>query len=150
MAVESAGTGEFRYLPGFGDYWEHEAVVRRTIKFNPGLCYPQLTKVVRCCPPEDCDGTDSLKELLKCLETPSLMTGEQAYYRDLDLNRPSILSLQIGVQRFVMSRLAEFRPARCQMQPGTMTSPRAIRRAVRVSVAEYSSRLLPSLYRMRT
>ena len=59
------------YQYDFGDSWEHEVVVEKTVAPEPGRKYPLCLDGARACPPEDCGGAGGYGELLDILADPS-------------------------------------------------------------------------------
>ena len=62
--------GKFRYEYDFGDGWEHDVRVDKTLP-SVGVGTPHLTGGARACPPEDCGGPWGYQDLLDVLEDPS-------------------------------------------------------------------------------
>ncbi|MFC4006168.1 plasmid pRiA4b ORF-3 family protein [Nonomuraea purpurea] len=54
----------------FGDSWEHELVVERTMEAEDGVAYPVVVAGEGACPPEDCGGTWGYREFRKALADP--------------------------------------------------------------------------------
>ncbi len=67
-----ADTGDsFTYAYDFGDGWEHEVTVEKSIPLPPGMTLPACIDGRRACPPEDCGGPWGYMELLRVLGDPS-------------------------------------------------------------------------------
>jgi hypothetical protein len=61
----------FRYAYDFGDNWQLEVVIEKSIPFAAGMTVPACIDGRRACPPEDCGGTGGYQELLEILADPS-------------------------------------------------------------------------------
>src|SRR5262249_14519979 len=44
------------YEYDFGDSWQHDVILERTLEPKPGIKYPICLEGERACPPEDCGG----------------------------------------------------------------------------------------------
>lgn len=62
---------KFRYTYDFGDDWEHEIVVEKTLVAGPGETYPSCTGGEGACPPEDCGGVWGYADLKEALADPA-------------------------------------------------------------------------------
>jgi hypothetical protein len=63
-----AGEGSsFRYTYDFGDGWDHKIVVEKVLPAGSIQTVPACIDGRRACPPEDCGGTWSFRELLEIL-----------------------------------------------------------------------------------
>jgi len=60
----------FTYEYDFGDSWEHEIVVEKTLEPEPKVKYPRCVEGARACPPEDCGGTWGYADFLKAIADP--------------------------------------------------------------------------------
>ncbi len=69
QVVGRAGA-KFGYEYDFGDSWEHELHVEKTMTVDPGKSYPVCTDGQRACPPEDCGGVWGYARLLEVLQDP--------------------------------------------------------------------------------
>lgn len=58
------------YEYDFGDGWQHIVTLEATVKPEPGVTYPRLTKGKSACPPEDCGGPWAYVELRENLNNP--------------------------------------------------------------------------------
>ncbi len=58
-------TQKFEYEYEFGDSWEHEIVVEKTLQPEPGASYPICVACERACPPEDCGGVGGIRNFWK-------------------------------------------------------------------------------------
>jgi hypothetical protein len=65
------GVTRFSYEYDFGDGWEHEVLIEKTLPAKPNMSYPSVIKGKRACPPEDCGGVWGYAELLEILDNPS-------------------------------------------------------------------------------
>lgn len=60
----------FRYVYDFGDNWDHDIRVEKSLAPEKGVTYPRCVKGKRACPPEDCGGPWGYAELLEILSNP--------------------------------------------------------------------------------
>ena len=67
---EIAGAGRIRYTYDFGDNWEHDIIVEKTLPAGEFATVPDCIDGRRACPPEDCGGPWGYAELLKILADP--------------------------------------------------------------------------------
>lgn len=58
------------YEYDFGDGWEHELRIEKTIPAEPAAHYPRCLAGERACPPEDCGGPPGYEHLLEVLRDP--------------------------------------------------------------------------------
>lgn len=58
------------YEYDFGDGWEHEMKIEKTVSAEPAVRYPRCTAGSRACPPEDCGGPWGYEHLLEVLRDP--------------------------------------------------------------------------------
>ena len=58
------------YEYDFGDSWEHDVVLEKTLPIEKGVRYPQVIAGKRACPPEDCGGVPGYYEFLEALQDP--------------------------------------------------------------------------------
>jgi hypothetical protein len=61
------GHDRFAYEYDFGDSWDHDVVVERTITAAPGLVFGVCLDGRQACPPEDCGGSGGYADLLGIL-----------------------------------------------------------------------------------
>jgi len=61
---------EFTYEYDFGDSWEHEVLIEKTLPAEPRKRYPLCIVGRRACPPEDCGGIWGYAELLEVIQDP--------------------------------------------------------------------------------
>ncbi|MFD0785546.1 plasmid pRiA4b ORF-3 family protein, partial [Micromonospora azadirachtae] len=67
-----APTGDkLRYTYDFGDNWEHDILVEKTLERDPSVAYPRCVGGRRAAPPEDCGGVWGYAELLEILGDPT-------------------------------------------------------------------------------
>jgi len=59
---------KFKYIYDFGDDWEHAIVVEKISVKQAGKNYPLCTDGEMNCPPEDCGGAWSFRELMKIVK----------------------------------------------------------------------------------
>ncbi len=65
-----AAKRKFRYEYDFGDGWEHEVVVEKTLPPDPAFKYSVCLAGENACPPEDCGGIGGFYRLLEALADP--------------------------------------------------------------------------------
>ena len=61
----------------FGDSWEHDLKIEKTLPPEPGAHYPRCLKGSRACPPEDCGGPWGYQNLLDALKDPKHENHEE-------------------------------------------------------------------------
>ncbi len=61
----------FTYEYDFGDSWQHEIVLEKTLEPEPQVKYPRCIEGERACPPEDCGGVWSYAEFLEAIADPN-------------------------------------------------------------------------------
>ena len=69
--VVDGGIKKFRYTYDFGDNWEHDIQVEKTLHSEPGVRYPHCTDGKRASPPEDCGGPWGYGDFLEAIQNPS-------------------------------------------------------------------------------
>lgn len=62
---------KFEYEYDFGDSWEHDIVVEKTLQPEPGASYPVCLAGERACPPEDCGGLWGYQDFLEAIMNPA-------------------------------------------------------------------------------
>ncbi|MQA13389.1 MAG: hypothetical protein GEV09_04215 [Pseudonocardiaceae bacterium] len=67
--VTGEGT-KIEYTYDFGDSWDHEILVERTLTAGDGDRYPTCLAGAGACPPEDCGGTGGYERLREILADP--------------------------------------------------------------------------------
>lgn len=70
--------GPAGYIYDFGDDWEHELVLERTLPAEPGTRYPVCLAGEGACPPEDCGGVWGYMELRDALADPDHERHEES------------------------------------------------------------------------
>jgi hypothetical protein len=60
----------FTYEYDFGDSWQHEIVLEKTLEPEPDVGYPRCVEGERACPPEDCGGVWGYAEFLEAIADP--------------------------------------------------------------------------------
>jgi hypothetical protein len=60
----------FTYEYDFGDSWQHEIVLEKTLEPEPKVRYPRCIEGERACPPEDCGGVWGYAEFLEAVADP--------------------------------------------------------------------------------
>jgi len=58
------------YLYDFGDSWEHEVLLEKSLPLEPDTHYPVCLEGARASPPEDCGGAWGYAELLEIVKNP--------------------------------------------------------------------------------
>ena len=69
--VVKSGVTRFLYTYDFGDGWEHELAIEKTLPAEAEKSYPACIAGKRACPPEDCGGVWGYQELLEILADPA-------------------------------------------------------------------------------
>jgi hypothetical protein len=65
------GIGDkLRYTYDFGDDWEHDVLLEKVLRADPGTPYPVCTAGKGACPPEDCGGVGGYASLKETLAGP--------------------------------------------------------------------------------
>jgi len=62
---------KFRYTYDFGDNWEIDIKVEKTLDPDPGVVYPRALAGAHAGPPEDCGGPWGYAQLLEVLADPT-------------------------------------------------------------------------------
>jgi Plasmid pRiA4b ORF-3-like protein len=60
----------FTYEYEFGDGWQHEIVLEKTLEPEPKVKYPRCIEGKRACPPEDCGGAWGYSDFLQAMADP--------------------------------------------------------------------------------
>lgn len=68
--VVQRAKARFTYLYDFGDGWEHEIVVEKSLPPESGVNYPVCRAGEQHCPPEDCGGAYGYEEFLEAIRNP--------------------------------------------------------------------------------
>jgi len=68
--VAAAGDA-FVYEYDFGDGWEYELKIEKSLPADPAIHYPRCIGGERACPPEDCGGPPGYEDLLEALGDPA-------------------------------------------------------------------------------
>ena len=58
------------YEYDFGDSWQHEIVLEKTLEPEPKVKYPRCVEGARACPPEDCGGIWGYADFLEAISDP--------------------------------------------------------------------------------
>ena len=61
----------FTYEYDFGDSWQHEIVLEKTLESEPDVAYPRCIDGARACPPEDVGGIWGYAEFLEAISDPN-------------------------------------------------------------------------------
>jgi hypothetical protein len=67
----------FTYEYDFGDSWQHEIVLEKTLEPEGQFNYPRCIDGERACPPEDCGGVWGYAELLEAIRDPKHVSHEE-------------------------------------------------------------------------
>lgn len=62
--------GKFTYTYDFGDNWEHDLVVEKTLPPDESERYPRCLAGARACPPEDVGGIPGYEDFLEAINDP--------------------------------------------------------------------------------
>ena len=65
------GKHDSTYEYDFGDSWQHEIVLEKTLEPEPQVKYPRCIEGERACPPEDCGGVWGYAEFLEAIADPA-------------------------------------------------------------------------------
>jgi hypothetical protein len=68
--VLSTSKRKIRYEYDFGDSWEHEIVLEKSLPRDLTVKYPRCTGGARACPPEDCGGVGGYADFLEAIANP--------------------------------------------------------------------------------
>jgi hypothetical protein len=68
--LAAAGVKKLKYTYDFGDTWDHQVTVEKTVPREPGVKYPRCTAGARNCPPDDCGGFPGYERMLYILGHP--------------------------------------------------------------------------------
>ena len=68
--IASGGPTTFTYQYDFGDDWEHDVKLEKTLPPEAKVKYPRCLAGERACPPEDCGGVYGYENLLDALREP--------------------------------------------------------------------------------
>lgn len=68
--IIAQGHKKFVYLYDFGDGWEHQIQVEKTLPPQPKVKSPRCIKGKRACPPEDCGGPWGYQSFLETISNP--------------------------------------------------------------------------------
>ena len=69
--VKTGRKVRFIYEYDFGDSWQHEIVLEKTLEPEPGITYPRCIEGERACPPEDVGGIWGYAEFLDAISDPN-------------------------------------------------------------------------------
>jgi Plasmid pRiA4b ORF-3-like protein len=58
------------YEYDFGDSWQHDIVLEKTLEPEPKVKYPRCVEGARACPPEDCGGIGGYADFLEAISDP--------------------------------------------------------------------------------
>ena len=74
MRLSQALTGKKKprivYEYDFGDSWQHDIVLEKTLDPEPKVKYPRCVEGARACPPEDCGGIGGYADFLEAISDP--------------------------------------------------------------------------------
>jgi pRiA4b ORF-3-like protein len=71
QVVKGGRKVRFTYEYDFGDSWQHEIVLEKTLEPEPQVKYPRCIEGERACPPEDCGGVWGYAEFLEAIADPA-------------------------------------------------------------------------------
>lgn len=69
--IVAQGYKKFTYLYDFGDGWQHQIQIEKTLSPEAKTKYPRCTKGKRACPPEDCGGPWGYESFLEAIQNPA-------------------------------------------------------------------------------
>lgn len=69
--------GRFTYGYHFGEGWQVEIKVEKTVTVQKGQAYPHCLAGERGGPPEDCGGLEAFHDMLACLKEPDTDLGRE-------------------------------------------------------------------------
>ncbi len=69
--AQQSGVARFRYTYDFGDDWDHEVTIEKTLPAEEGKAYPACVAGKRACPPEDCGGVWGYQDIIDILANPN-------------------------------------------------------------------------------
>jgi Plasmid pRiA4b ORF-3-like protein len=72
-----AGLKKLLYTYDYGDDWQHQVQVEKTLPGEPKVRYPRCTAGARACPPEDCGGVWGYEDLLAIIANPKHKEHEE-------------------------------------------------------------------------
>jgi len=67
----------FTYGYHFGDGWQVDIKVEKTLKVEKGASYPLCVEGERAGPPEDCGGVEAFHDMLACIKEPNTELGRE-------------------------------------------------------------------------
>jgi hypothetical protein len=68
---------KFSYQYQFGEGWEIDARIEKTMPVEKGVAYPLCAGGERAGPPEDCGGLDAFHDMLACIKEPNTDLGRE-------------------------------------------------------------------------
>jgi hypothetical protein len=71
QVVKGGQKVRFTYEYDFGDSWQHEIVLEKTLEPEPQVMYPRCIEGERACPPEDVGGIWGYAEFLEAIADPA-------------------------------------------------------------------------------
>lgn len=77
VVAHLAAKKRFIYEYDFGDGWEHEVTLERTLPPDPDFKHPVCVGGENACPPEDCGGIHGYAEFLTAIGDPSHTRHEE-------------------------------------------------------------------------
>jgi Plasmid pRiA4b ORF-3-like protein len=75
--VVGQGHKKFTYNYDFGDNWDHEILIEKTLEAEAGVKYPRCVAGKRACPPEDCGGPWGYGSFLQAISDPANKRHEE-------------------------------------------------------------------------
>jgi hypothetical protein len=81
QVVKGGRKVRFTYEYDFGDSWQHEIVLEKTLEPEPQVKYPRCLEGERACPPEDVGGIWGYAEFLEAISDPSHVEHDEMMER---------------------------------------------------------------------
>lgn len=95
----------FRYVYDFGDYWEHDIVVKQVADIEPDVMPDFVALLVdgaRACPPEDAGGPGGYVDVLEALKNPAAAEPELLLWIEKDFD-PARFDLRTARHALVLA-----------------------------------------------
>jgi hypothetical protein len=75
--LDLASKDRLHYAYHFGEGWQVEVRVEKTIAVEKGVAYPTCLAGERAGPPEDCGGLEAFHDMLACIKEPNTDLGRE-------------------------------------------------------------------------